>query len=124
MVSPSIPLHHIHAAPGKRPLVVVPGQHLDEAVAARWRNASLIRSLLASAANMQVRSRSEPDLTGVRTAMPSGFPSSSGMILPIIFAAPVEAGMRFSAAARPRRSFLRGPSSSFWGGVQALYGIY
>ena len=61
-----------------------------------------------------VRSTSEPVGTGTRTAKPCSLPSSSGITRPIAFAAPVDVGTRFAAAARARRRSLCGASASRW----------
>ena len=53
-------------------------------------------------------------------AIPVNLPFSSGITLPTAFAAPVEDGMMFAAAARPPlQSFLEGPSTVFWVAVVA-----
>ena len=55
--------------------------------------AALISSAVAFFSSITVRSTSDPVGTGTRKAMPSIFPSSSGMTIPRAFAAPVEVGM-------------------------------
>ena len=57
--------------------------------------------------------------TGARTEMPSTFPWSSGRTSPIAFAAPVDVGIRFTAAARARRRSLCGKSRITWSFVYA-----
>ena len=50
-----------------------------------------------------VRSTSDAVGTGTRTAKPWSRPASSGMMRPIALAAPVEVGIRLTAALRARR---------------------
>jgi len=57
--------------------------------------------------------------TGARIATPSNLPSYSGSALVVAFAAPVLAGIRLAAAARPRRRSLLGRSTSAWLAVYA-----
>ena len=54
----------------------------------------------------------EPAGTGPRIATPSNRPSYSGSALVVALAAPVEVGTKLTAAARPRRHLLAGPSTS------------
>ena len=54
---------------------------------------------------------SDPTGTGVRTATPSKSPAYFGSALVVATAAPVLAGTRLAAAARPRRNRLLGPST-------------
>ncbi len=79
--------------------------------------APLISSTEVSRAAWKVRSTTEPVATGARTAIPLSFPLSSGSTSPTAFAAPVEAGIRLSAAARARRRSLCGMSWSRWSAV-------
>src|SRR6266540_1052352 len=88
-------------------------------VSARARNSSLISATLVARAASIVKSTSDPVGTGTRTAKPCSFPSSSGITSPIAFAAPVEVGTRFAAAARARRRSLCGASASRWSLVYA-----
>ncbi|SII01367.1 Uncharacterised protein [Mycobacteroides abscessus subsp. abscessus] len=59
----------------------------------------------------------EPTGTGTRIASPLSLPSRPGSTSPMAFAAPVEVGMMFAAAARARRGSLCGPSWRFWSPV-------
>ena len=79
---------------------------------ARSAKAALISSTLVSRPTSHTRSTTEPVITGARTAMPFSLPSSSGITSPIALAAPVEVGIRFTAAARARRRSLCGASCS------------
>ena len=56
----------------------------------------------------------EPTGMGARTAIPSNRPSYWGSARVVASAAPVVAGTRFAAAARPRRKCLLGPSTIDW----------
>ena len=87
--------------------------------AAADRNAPLISSTVISRPNVTTRSVIEPVGIGARTEMPSTFPFSSGMTTPIAFAAPVEVGIRLTAAARARRRSLCGRSRICWSFVYA-----
>ena len=53
----------------------------------------------------------DPAGTGPRMATPSNRPSYSGRAFVVAFAAPVEVGTKLTAAARPRRHLLAGPST-------------
>ncbi len=64
------------------------------------RRASLTSSLVVSLDASKVRSTTEPVATGARMAKPCSLPLSSGRTRPTAFAAPVDVGMRFSAAAQ------------------------
>ena len=68
---------------------------------------------------MATRSVTEPSGTGTRIAMPSSLPFSCGSTRPVAFAAPVEVGMMFTAAARARRRSLCGRSRMLWSFVYA-----
>ena len=70
-----------------------------------------------SRAAEKTRSTTDPVATGARTAMPLSLPASSGITSPMAFAAPVEVGTRFTAAARARRRSLWGASWRFWSAV-------
>src|SRR5512145_2707554 len=61
----------------------------------------------------------DPTGTGARIATPSNLPPYSGSALVVAFAAPVLAGTRLAAAARPRRRSLSGRSTSAWVAVYA-----
>ena len=63
-----------------------------------------------------VRSVIEPVGTGTRSEAPSS-QASSGRTRPMALAAPLEAGMMLSAAARARRKSECGPSCRFWSWV-------
>ena len=65
--------------------------------------AALISSSLVSFETSQVRSTSDPVITGARTEMPLSLPSRSGRTRPMALAAPVLVGIRLIAAARARR---------------------
>ena len=56
----------------------------------------------------------DPTGIGARIAMPSNRPAYSGSARVVASAAPVVAGTRFAAAARPRRKRLFGPSTIDW----------
>uniref|UniRef100_A0A8C0SCV6 Uncharacterized protein n=1 Tax=Canis lupus familiaris TaxID=9615 RepID=A0A8C0SCV6_CANLF len=58
----------------------------------------LMSSYLAAFSRRQVRSTTDRLGVGTRKAMPVSFPFSSGMTLPTVLAAPVEAGMMFWVA--------------------------
>jgi len=81
--------------------------------------AALTSSTLVGRDTSHTRSTTEPVITGARTAIPFSLPSSSGTTRPIAFAAPVDVGTRFAAAARARRRSLCGPSCRFWSAVYA-----
>src|SRR5690242_20469860 len=66
-----------------------------------------------------VMSAIDPTGIGARTATPSKRPSYCGSARVVARAAPVLAGTRFAAAARPRRARLFGPSTSDWEDVYA-----
>ena len=61
-----------------------------------------------------VMSAIDPTGIGARIAMPSNRPAYSGSARVVASAAPVEAGTRFAAAARPLRKLLLGPSTIDW----------
>src|SRR2546426_1358161 len=61
----------------------------------------------------------DPTGTGARIATPSNFPWYSGSALMVAFAAPVLAGTKLVAAARPRRRSLLDRSTSAWLAVYA-----
>src|SRR6185312_1827075 len=79
---------------------------------------SSVRILLISSTEVffevtKVISEIEPTVTGVRIAIPSNFPSNFGSALIVALAAPVVAGTKFIAAARPILIlFLDGASTS------------
>ncbi len=79
--------------------------------------AALISSALVSFLSSTDRSTSETTGVGTRIAMPSSLPSRSGITRLIALAAPVEVGMMFSAAARPRRKSLWSLSRRRWSPV-------
>jgi len=79
--------------------------------------ASLSSSTLVSRAASKVRSTSEPVITGARTAKPVSLPLSSGSTRPTALAAPLDVGMRFTAAARARRRSEWGASCRRWSDV-------
>ena len=79
--------------------------------------AALTSSTLVSFEAWKVRSTSEPVITGARMAMPLSLPFSSGSTRPTAFAAPVEVGIRLTAAARARRGSLCGMSWRRWSAV-------
>src|ERR1700733_12835334 len=81
--------------------------------------AALISAAVADLLSWAVRSVTEPVGIGTRNAYPSSLPLSCGITSPIAFAAPVEVGTMFSAAARARRRSLCGPSCRFWSWVYA-----
>src|SRR6187551_1168720 len=56
----------------------------------------------------------DPTGIGARMAMPSKKPAYWGSARVVACAAPVVAGTRFAAAARPRRKRLFGPSTIDW----------
>ena len=59
----------------------------------------------------------DPTGSGARIAIPSNRPAYSGSARVVASAAPVVAGTRFAAAARPRRRRLFGPSTTDWEAV-------
>ena len=81
--------------------------------------AALISAAVASFASSTVRSVADPVGTGTRIAYPSSLPLSSGITSEIAFAAPVEVGIMFVAAARDRRRSLCGKSRITWSFVYA-----
>ena len=81
--------------------------------------ANEITAAVASLASSTVRSVAEPVGTGTRIAKPSSLPLSCGRTSEIAFAAPVELGMIFVAAARARRRSLCGKSRITWSFVYA-----
>jgi hypothetical protein len=67
---------------------------------------------------MMVMCATDPTGTGPRMAMPSKRPSYRGGALIVAIAAPVEVGTKLTAAVRPRRRVVAGPSTIPWrGGV-------
>jgi len=81
--------------------------------AASW-NALLIDSTVADRVSSTVRSMRETFGVGTRMAVPFSLPFSSGMTSKIAFAAPVDAGIMESAAARARRKSSCGRSRMRW----------
>src|SRR6185437_8168061 len=67
----------------------------------------------------KVMSAIDPTGTGARIAIPSKRSAYSGSARVVASAAPVVAGTRFAAAARPRRKRLFGPSTSACDAVYA-----
>ena len=86
---------------GRHPLVYASQAKISAAVVCRARTST--------------RSESEPTGTGPRTATPSKRPSNAGSAFVAATAAPVLAGIKLAAAARPRRkSLVLGASTSAW----------
>ena len=81
--------------------------------AASW-NALLIDATVAGFDSSTVKSMSETLGVGTRMAVPFIFPFSSGMTSWMAFAAPVEAGIIESAAARALRRSSWGRSRMRW----------
>src|SRR3954454_1309433 len=79
--------------------------------------ASLTSSGVVSRDTVAVKSTTEPVITGARTANPVSLPWSSGSTRPTALAAPDDAGIRLTAAARARRRSLCGMSCSRWSAV-------
>src|SRR5438132_7212129 len=79
----------------------------------------LTSSVLVRRPTRQTMSAIDPTGTGARIATPSNLPWYSGSALMVAFAAPVLAGTRLVAAARPRRRSLLGRSTSAWLAVYA-----
>ena len=73
----------------------------------------MISATDTSSRTCTVRSVADPVGTGTRIAYPSNFPCRCGNTNPIAFAAPVDVGTMFNAAARARRRSLCGPSCRF-----------
>ena len=74
---------------------------------------------MTSFATVALSSTIEPTGTGTRIASPLSLPSRFGSTRPMAFAAPVELGTMFSAAARARRASECGESCRFWSCVYA-----
>ena len=73
-----------------------------------------ISSYLVDEFRFTVRSTTETSIVGTLNAIPVSLPSSSGIILPNAFAAPVEEGIILAnAALPPLQSFVDGPSTIF-----------
>src|SRR5690625_1502071 len=70
---------------------------------AALRKASFTSSAVTFFSNSTTKSVMEPSGIGTRIAIPFNLPSNSGKTFPTAFAAPVEVGIIFSAAARARR---------------------
>jgi len=64
---------------------------------------ALISSMVVSRPDVKVRSINETFGVGTRTEEPSNLPFNSGSTSPTAFAAPVDAGISDTAAARARR---------------------
>ncbi len=73
-------------------------------------NAAFTSSRVTSLFSVQTKSVIDPVGVGTLYEFPFSFPLSSGMTTPMAFAAPVDVGMMFSAAARERRRSLCGRS--------------
>src|SRR5699024_389645 len=72
-------------------------------LSAAFLNAAFTSSSVTFLSISATRSVTEPSGTGTRTAIPFNLPFSSGNTFPTAFAAPVDVGIIFSAAARERR---------------------
>src|SRR5690625_397285 len=79
--------------------------------------AALTSSTVVSLDAVKVKSVADPVIVGTRRAYPSSLPLSSGKTKETAFAAPVEVGTMFTAAARDRRRSRWGPSWRFWSPV-------
>ena len=83
------------------------------------RKAAFTSSADVGFSNSATRSTRETVGVGTRTERPFSLPSSSGITMPIAFAAPVEVGIIETAAARARRKSLWLTSRILWSLVYA-----